>query len=458
MKPLKGLRFRRLLVPVDFSAGAARAVEAAVRLAETSGADLSTLHVAGPEVSEGGMDALSQAVREFSRRSGAMSAGIQVIVGQGDPAAEIVVTARRIHADLVVLPTRSRPHRVASVIGSTARGVLRLCRLPVLTLDTRAPMLPPRHVTWLCFDSAAGRRAFDLVRSLALTCRPDLLLVAPDQPAGADDLEESGRYLQAFAGIELRVETQVLPAATFWSRLAELETDLLVVGRNDAGQRIPHLLSDGVRHLVRRAPFPVLSVPSSRIDEIDTAFHAVSRTFTQSELSRSSHETAEADQVMAELTGTSPHLLLGTYGDLGLLDAVDRLGLLSLLRQKGLDRFVVRIGQRGGRDRVQLYHGGVATPETLLVEVVEHISSIEPPAWMAKLVGSDPLRVLELEWVLLQNPQQQFSADRPPLPGQKSPGLGIGYEVAELFVLAAERLGCDGLWNTPQHYHNARLY
>ena len=58
----------------------------------------------------------------------------------------------------------------------------------------------------------------------------------------------------------------------------------------------------------------------------------------------------------------------------------------------------------------------------------------------------------------LQNPYESFSKDRPRLPGQVYPGLGMASKSVELLMITAWRLNLAGLLNTPQHYHNAVLY
>jgi hypothetical protein len=58
----------------------------------------------------------------------------------------------------------------------------------------------------------------------------------------------------------------------------------------------------------------------------------------------------------------------------------------------------------------------------------------------------------------MQDPRASFTLDRPPLPGQRYPGLGLGRWVVEIFRLMAERLSCDGVLNNPDRFHNARIY
>jgi hypothetical protein len=44
------------------------------------------------------------------------------------------------------------------------------------------------------------------------------------------------------------------------------------------------------------------------------------------------------------------------------------------------------------------------------------------------------------------------------LPGQKYPGLGVGYEFHKMLITLAEEAGRDGLMDVPEHFHNAVMY
>jgi hypothetical protein len=64
-------------------------------------------------------------------------------------------------------------------------------------------------------------------------------------------------------------------------------------------------------------------------------------------------------------------------------------------------------------------------------------------------------RLLYVHWLALRNPHARFSPERPQLPGQEVPGLGLAREVAEMLVRMAARLGLQGLAFRPAAYHLA---
>lgn len=68
------------------------------------------------------------------------------------------------------------------------------------------------------------------------------------------------------------------------------------------------------------------------------------------------------------------------------------------------------------------------------------------------------LRVVVIDWLEARDPRGRFTASRPQLPGQASPGLGLGRRLVDLLAAAARRTGAEGILAQPRHYHNAILY
>jgi hypothetical protein len=94
----------------------------------------------------------------------------------------------------------------------------------------------------------------------------------------------------------------------------------------------------------------------------------------------------------------------------------------------------------------------------LLGETILRDDTFVSEADFAGTLRGRPLRMLFLQWVRLQDPTRGFSPDRPRLPGQAHPGLGVGREVMTMFLGLAERLGFGGIMVCPEFAHNARLY
>jgi acetoin utilization deacetylase AcuC-like enzyme len=136
--------------------------------------------------------------------------------------------------------------------------------------------------------------------------------------------------------------------------------------------------------------------------------------------------------------------MLGFYTPQGVEFALERTGFLDKLRLLGFpDPFVeVDLDNRSGQT-LRVY----ADPsrEELLVELRARRDRQAIPG----------MEVLFLEWLLLQNPRGRFTRERPALPGQKHPGLGVLTDAIALMVLVCDRLGLDGIAFVPSHFHLA---
>ncbi len=97
-------------------------------------------------------------------------------------------------------------------------------------------------------------------------------------------------------------------------------------------------------------------------------------------------------------------------------------------------------------------------PERLIVDLkIREAGFPDSPNRLLSPVFSQS-RFLHLEWLTLQNPRLAFTAERPALPGQAKPGLGLGKKVVDIFVYLGKLTGCDGLLAFPAYFHNSLLF
>jgi len=146
---------RRMLVPTDFSDGAASGLEWAQMLARAFSAEIVLLHVvdlgatwvplSGPAVfptpapagavaqvadlAKGALDALGQDAPEVAQR----------LVRTGHPREQIPEIAREVGADMIVMGSHGRRGMSHLVIGSVAEYVVRHATVPVLIIRSTAP-------------------------------------------------------------------------------------------------------------------------------------------------------------------------------------------------------------------------------------------------------------------------------------------------------------------------------
>lgn len=152
-----------------------------------------------------------------------------------------------------------------------------------------------------------------------------------------------------------------------------------------------------------------------------------------------------ADDILPGMAAVHrPRRLLGYYSLQGLELTLERAGLLDRIRGLGYSHPTPELDlDNPAGDTFRLY--GDERRTELLIEARVRIdrATVQDAA------------LLRIEWLLMQNPRVRFTAQRPRLPGQKHPGLGVLPDVMALLVVSCDRLGLDGLLFVPAHYHTA---
>ena len=146
------IKLKTILVPVDFSPSARKALHYAVSFAEQFGATIPVLNVVEPAVypTELGyipveIDTLHKTMNTSAREKLAQVAKEQIppryranaLVRVGRPYHEITVAAKELNVDLIVIATHGYTGLKHVVLGSTAERVVRHAPCPVLTVRER---------------------------------------------------------------------------------------------------------------------------------------------------------------------------------------------------------------------------------------------------------------------------------------------------------------------------------
>lgn len=185
-------------------------------------------------------------------------------------------------------------------------------------------------------------------------------------------------------------------------------------------------------------------------------FRRLARTLTAVELMESSdHDWPLTDRDL--LDKNAGRRFLDFYGDRGLRIALDRYGILGALARRGYDD--VSLVMRVEDDQHTLFvETDIAGRRERLIELCVRRTMLLPSG----IAGMPELRpsydVLSVDWLSLRHPRGVFSADRPQLPGQDLPGLGMGNRVHAVLMRMVARLELSALVTVAEHYHNAEVY
>ena len=156
--------------------------------------------------------------------------------------------------------------------------------------------------------------------------------------------------------------------------------------------------------------------------------------------------------------GRGTTLFLGQYSKRGILFIFEKLGILTQLKKMGLTNISVEIDtSRSFRHLVRLIHTE-QRQKLLISEVVIRRASFFLPEEIKHLMEKKQFDILMIEWILLQNPLDKFSRNKPQLPGQEYPGLSMSSETFEIFYWIGRRTRADGILVVPNFLHSAYIY
>jgi hypothetical protein len=183
---------------------------------------------------------------------------------------------------------------------------------------------------------------------------------------------------------------------------------------------------------------------------IDRLFHG----------SESYHLSFTEEELLKDLTRIQGNdLLLGRFSEEQVRTALANYGVWEKLAEKGYENPKLTIRSIDPfRQTLKLF----TSPEAPHDE--DHLLG-ELRVFDAYLKGICPLTgqtfevdALVIDWLNFQDPHASFTSERPPLPGQKYPGLGIMKIAMTAILNLARQSGKEAVINIPEYYHNAVLY
>lgn len=189
-------------------------------------------------------------------------------------------------------------------------------------------------------------------------------------------------------------------------------------------------------------------------------FHKIARKLTNLELQQGAQDfSLSMEGVLRDLEEShGSRYFLGSYSESGIMLALDKFGITRELRRRGFDTLRIHLDTSDPyRQRLRLFFDR-QDPEHLLGELIVHKAQFTSKSRDLLPEECYPLSLLHVEWLVLQDPTLDFAPERPQLPGQEHPGLGVGSRVLEILYLVAKHQRTQGLLIVPHYYHTARLF
>jgi hypothetical protein len=165
------------------------------------------------------------------------------------------------------------------------------------------------------------------------------------------------------------------------------------------------------------------------------------------------------NELLFDLTGENPeNRLFGKYGTGEVRDRLGASGLLAGLSERGYPDPVLRLSCADPADQRICLYAGEETRDRLLLEARLQLAPFHPRRPIGPFTEETSFRMLVIHWLVLSSPDGTFTADRPRLPGQEKPGLGLLNLTIALLKSFARELSVDGVLDVPDHFHTALFY
>jgi hypothetical protein len=156
------------------------------------------------------------------------------------------------------------------------------------------------------------------------------------------------------------------------------------------------------------------------------------------------------------VTPAVPRLFLGRFDEAALLHELEQGAILDGLRERGYPDVSLHTEYHAGEHRLRIDAGSGAADSLVELRLAEGTTLASEPA--LRQCGLEVLSFLSIHWLSLQDPSRDFTPERPRLPGQRHPGLGLVRPLITRVLHWATQWGKDGLLTLPEYYHNAVIY
>ncbi len=197
------------------------------------------------------------------------------------------------------------------------------------------------------------------------------------------------------------------------------------------------------------------------MNKFDRKYKKIARRISPLDLtSNFSQEDLSWDDFFTDRSSmNSSSLFLGKYSKDGIKFIMERFGLDRQARQLGLRHLAVAVDTKDPyRHRLTIYNGRHQDKDHIIMDFVARYQHLVPKDIDVENEYTHQLKVLMVEWLLLQNPKTAFTGRKPQLPGQNYPGLGLGDQLMALFTLMGRHLQVDGIINVPEYYHTGFMF
>ena len=166
----------------------------------------------------------------------------------------------------------------------------------------------------------------------------------------------------------------------------------------------------------------------------------------------------DLDGVLPDPSRKKEKRFLRNFTGADLHEIVRRVGLEKHLAGLGFESLRVEIDVDDSYVHYMKIYNGDVDPDNMLLDLRLSESRFVPDKRFFEDEGYHAYDMIVIEWLSAQNPSHRFDGDKPQLPGQRKPGLGILNYCFEMMYIVAREVIKDGFLDIPDHVHGAIMY
>jgi hypothetical protein len=134
-------------------------------------------------------------------------------------------------------------------------------------------------------------------------------------------------------------------------------------------------------------------------------------------------------------------------------------GTLAILERKGFDHLEVTVDCAGRALPHTLLIGQKHGARHVLLEAILGEAVVGPEVFARQGFAIErPIELMAVYWLREEDPTAAFTPERPALPLQRYPGLGVLRSAFRVVVRIANELGKDGVASSPKFFHDAVIF
>ena len=156
---------------------------------------------------------------------------------------------------------------------------------------------------------------------------------------------------------------------------------------------------------------------------------------------------------------SSQKLFLKRFKEEDIYFIMKRIGLLRHLKRMGFKNLLVEIDVDDAAINYMKVYWEEKIPSKQLIDLRVSESTFLPDSkYFPPNANILPYNMIKIEWLSAKHPLNEFNDNKPQLPGQANPGLGVLKFCFRVLYIIAKLVYKDGFIDIPTHMHGAIMY